>query len=115
MKLVALLLLLLVSQIYTDECTNKQNPSGESDCTSLKVSEGYFKCCYVYSKGTIMGMSSESKECLHIDQAIYDNIETYVDTVIKTSEAMGGKVDKYSIECSSKYLVLSIFSLLFLL
>ena len=115
MKLVALLLLLLVSQIYTDECTNKYNPSGESDCTSLKVSEGYFKCCYVYTKGSVLGVNQESKECEHINQAQYDNIETIVDTQIKAIEAMGGKVDKFSIECSSKYLVLSIFSLLFLL
>ena len=86
------------------------SPSKAKDCHDAEPGDGYYKCCY--SIGKLKGENKE-KGCLPIKKEEYDDIDKYIsDSKKQIGEE---KVEKLDIDCNSKYLVLSVISLLLFL
>ena len=88
--------------------------SSVSDCEKRTLPAGAYRCCYGESKVTFMGETQETKGCGPITKDQYDNIEKYMEDLKKQSEAFGAKVDKFSIDCNSNYIIISMLGLLLL-
>ena len=78
----------------------------KKNCNDAEVPSGYYKCCYaILKKG-----SEEKKACLPVKKEEYDDISKCIDDTKKAQS-----LDKLDVDCSSKYLVISILSLLLFL
>ena len=77
MKGLHIVLAIILVALYNaaEKCTDIFTPSKASECNSLKVDDGFYKCCYVYAKVTIAGVSGETKSCTEINKTTYDNIK----------------------------------------
>ena len=116
-----LLLSLLLSQIYcedddsNDYCGNEDYGSvtNEDNCHDRTLQRGIFRCCYVEAEGTHDGEKQKIKYCLGVTKEQYDEIEDFVDAM-KKNVVDGDKIDEYSIDCASNYIMISLLSLLLL-
>ena len=117
-----LLLSLLLSHIYCDDDDNSKDYCGEEEdgsvtnednCHNRNKQEGIYRCCYVEAEGTFDGKKDEGKFCVPVTQEQYDKIEDFVDAAKKDVEE-GDKMDEYSIDCASNYIMISLLSLLLL-
>ena len=108
------LAILLISYSYQSECDDKVTAENKKDCNSLKVSEGYYKCCFAHYKGKGNGEKGEYKTCQEIDQETYNRIKDYIKEEEKAAKNSGGKLT-LKIDCSSNYLLISTMSLILLL
>ena len=101
-----ILLVILLSQYEcSTECTG--TGSSKKDCNTRNLSEGEYKCCYYYWK---FG-GDEHKQCRALTRTEYENFEKY----IKTYEDIAKKADKFSFDCNSNYIIISMLWLLLLL
>ena len=104
-KLRYLILLFLISNVFSSECNMKNNPSGSKDCKDLAVEEGAQYCCFLKVK------QSGKTLCLDLSKTDYDNIE---DTISKLEDnEEDGKVDE--LDCKNDYIKFYLFSLLLLI
>ena len=111
----AFLFTILLGALAMYNCASCEGTaSSVSDCEKLDVPEGGYRCCYVDYKVTVLGVTQEKKECDSVTKEQYDNIDSYIDNSIKQVESLGGKVDKFSVDCHSIYLIGSLLSLLLL-
>ena len=79
------------------------------ECTSSKLADGIFKCCYeTYYQ---IFRSFRYSYCRPITEEQYKNISDYINT---RKAAISGCIT-YSLDCSFKYLALSIMPLILLL
>ena len=118
-----LLLSLLLSQIYCqdtpdnykDYCGYEENDSvkDEDNCHNRKLSDGFYRCCFVEYEGTFEGEKREGKYCIPVTKEIYDKIDDFADAEEKDVEP-GDKIDDYSIDCASNYIMISLLSLILL-
>ena len=117
MKGLHIVLAIILVALYNaaEKCTDIFTPSKASECNSLKVDDGFYKCCYVYTKISIAEVSRESKSCTEIDKTNYDNIKDFVKKSKEEMEKTGAKVSSFDIDCSSKYLYISLLLLMVLL
>ena len=84
-------------------------PSKRDECTSSKLADGIFKCCYeTYYQ---IFRSFRYSYCRPITEEQYKNISDYINT---RKAAISGCIT-YSLDCSFKYLALSIMPLILLL
>ena len=104
-KLRYLILLFLISNVFSSECYDKGNPSGSKDCKDLAVAEGKEYCCYLKAKSGIIG-------CFELTKAQYDNIEDTISELEKEA-GNGEKVEK--LDCKNDYIKFYLFSLLLLI
>ena len=106
-----------------DYCRKVSNPTSAKDCYEAELEEGYYKCCLmdVKTKG-----QNEEKGCYSLKKEEYDNINEFKEKMKKEAEKEGVVVEKLEIDCNttptptptpniSKYLVLSVISLLLFL
>ena len=101
-----LLIALFVYQCYSTPCNEVTNPTEKKNCNDAEVPSGYHKCClFVLEKGGV-----EQKACMPLKKEQYDDISKFIDDT-KKSEGL----DKLDVDCASKYLVISIISLLLFL
>ena len=88
-------------------CGTQVLPSNRDECTSSKLQDGIFKCCYEAYKVTIVTASF----CRPLTEAQFKDIDAY----IKERKVTIPGFTSYSLDCSSNYLTLSIISLILLL
>ena len=117
MKGLHIVLAIILVALYNaaEKCTDIFTPSKASECNSLKVDDGFYKCCYIYTKISIAEVSRESKSCTEINKTTYDNIKDFVTKSKEAMEKTGSKVSSFDVDCSSKYLYISLLSLMVLL
>ncbi len=116
-----LLLSLLLSQIYCEDDDSNDYCGDEKDgtvndediCHDRTLQRGVFRCCYVEAEGTFDGKKSKVKLCVPVTKEQYDEIEDFVDAMKKDVDE-GDKIDEYSIDCASNYIMISLLSLLLL-
>ena len=99
-----LLISLIISNIYCDSECGRDDlaPNKVEDCTSLSVDAEFYKCCFLeYSGG---------KFCTEVTKAQYDEIDEYIDEL---EDGTGD--DDVEIDCSSRYIIMSLLSLIILL
>ena len=92
------------------ECAKKDPASGVSDCENLKAGEDSNKCCYVEWKYKEDGEQKTDRYCIAITKENYDDIGDITNSIEDASKEDNTE-DELSIDCSSKYIILSIFSL----
>ena len=118
MKVFHIFLIILSASLYkaADEiyCSSSE-PTKASDCHSRKVSKTDAKCCYVNYKYYQDGDLNEGQICKEEKK---ENVDNFV-PVFKSKKgaiiAKGGSIDKFDVDCSSKYLFISLLSLMILL
>ena len=117
MKGLHIVLAIILVALYNaaEKCTDIFTPSKASECNSLKVDDGFYKCCYMHSKISIGEVLHEAKICTEINKTSYDNIKDFVAEYKKEIEKTGSKVSSFDVDCSSKYLYISLLSLMVLL
>ena len=99
----------LVSQISSRVCFDlTQAPTKASDCHDSTDKDQYYRCCYMYEKDK---SGQEVKMCVPIDEASYKEIGKAIDEQKKQYP----NVDKFQFDCNSKYVALSVLSLILLL
>ena len=115
MKLLYVLLICLLSSLSKAQDCDDTEATKFSDCENLNLKLGDYRCCYVESKYTFLGMNYDEKECVGVTKEQYDDIDSYTRSSKNLLELMG-KVEKYKVNCGSNYLFISLLlSLLFLL
>ena len=111
-KLISLVLIALIANIVNGEmlCSDYQIASKYPDlefdedfCSILVPTDGYTHCCYVEINDSPSG-------CLQLKDDQYENIKRYIDQL----EAIDSSAD-IKIDCSSKYLTISLFAVFALL
>ena len=112
-KLISLVLIALIANIINGEmlCRDYQLASqyinylefDEDFCSILVPTDGYTHCCYAEINDSPSG-------CLQIKDDVYENIGRYIDQL----EAIDSSAD-IKIDCSSKYLTISLFAVFALL
>ena len=106
---------ILLGALAMYNCTDCEGPASSlSDCKSRTLPGGAYRCCFVEAKGTYMGTTSETKACGSVTKTEYDNIEKLIEEAKKQMEAIGGKIDKYDVDCNSNYIIISMLGLLLL-
>ena len=111
MKVILIFALLSLS-VFAKDCEG--TASSFSDCESLVTEVGY-TCCYIEQKGTIEGEPVDEKYCGEVPSTIVDKLDDYIDTYKAEAKSQGATIDKYEVDCHSKYLNIAFFALLFLL
>lgn len=109
MKALYLVLIALLVSLYNcRECLDitAAAPEKAKDCNDATFNKDtYYRCCFLDSK--VKGMD-EIKMCVPLTKAQYDAIGEYIDKGKKESTV---EVEKYSLDCNSKYIALSLLSL----
>ena len=85
-----------------------------SDCEKRTLPAGDYRCCFVDSKVTVMGEVQITKECGSLIKEEYDNIDKVLEDGKKRIEEFDGKINKFSIDCNSNYIIISKLALLLL-
>ena len=88
--------------------------SSLKDCKQRDIPEGAYLCCFAEFKITVMGMTQEGQQCGSLTKEQYDNLDRYMEDTRRQIESLGGKIDKYEIDCNSNYIIISMLSLLLL-
>ena len=124
MKAFILLLFISLVSLYnslepTITCQNITNPENQTVCYDAMVEAGYFKCCYEFYNQE----SSSYLSCLPLTEENFTHIEEFK----KQRKSEIGNVNNYTLECesspvpptttpsNSKYISLSLLSLIMLL
>ena len=104
--------ILLISQLnfIKNEGCEKSNPSNEKECHNRPAGEGNYKCCYVEEEWK----GGKEISCGAVTKKEYDNIDDLIDKYEDLLEAAGYKDPDISVDCSSKYLLISLLSLILL-
>ena len=101
-----ILVIILLSQYEcATECSG--NGSSKKDCNSRDIRASDYRCCYYYYQ--LAGR--EYKECVPISKVEYDDFETFLKFYEKVKKA----ADKFSFDCSSNYIIISMLWLVLLL
>ena len=96
-------------------CANCEGPATSvSDCEKRTLPAGGYRCCFVDFKVTVMGEPQITKECGSLTKEEYDNIDKVLEDGKKRVEEFDGKIDKFSIDCNSNYIIISMLTLLLL-
>ena len=88
--------------------------SSVSDCEKRDLETGAYRCWYGEVKAYVLGQTIDKKECGPLTKEEYDNIEKYMEDGRKQIESLGGKIDKFKIDCNSNYIIISMLALLLL-
>ena len=107
-----LLIILLISLSKSLECIDKTVPNNKKDCNDRTPGEGYVKCCYVKNFYYDDGSLTNSTGCSPIDQTHYDNLAKKLKSIKGHLSANGAVIDSFVFDCSSKYLYISLLSLM---
>ena len=118
-----LLLYTILPQIFCNDNILSQNErcgkegdgtvNDEDYCYDRKLVEGEYRCCFVEFEGTFDGKKEEGKLCVPITKDQYDNIDDFIDAEKKDVDE-GEKIDDYSIDCESNYIIISFLYLIVL-
>ena len=93
------LIVLFIYQCSSKSCNEISSPSWAGDCLKAEPDKGFYKCCY----GGKIGGKDEKGYCVSLTKEQCDNIDKYI-------------IDKGDyVYCNSKYLVLSVISLILFL
>ena len=112
----AILLPLLLSHIYSKLCFNVKANS-VSECEGLELLPNDYKCCLHQAtyESDITGETVHIKECDGITESEYEDIDLTIDLLEQAFDILGDNVRDVEINCGSKYLVISLLSLVLLL
>ena len=108
MKAIYFFLIALFICLCSSKDCEKTNPTSAKDCIGGEVGKDYYKCCYQIIKYT---GKNEEKFCNAFTKEQCDDIKKY-------KEDMKNKIkdlEMIDVVCNSKYLVLSVISLLLFL
>ena len=86
-----------------------------NECKDLKLTEGYYKCCFAESITKMDNETYNYKICINITKNDYENLEEFKKKAKKMSEDSGYEVIKYEVQCSSNYIIISLLLLIQLL
>ena len=98
----------LVYQISSRNCQDATFPTKASECHDSTDKDQYYRCCYAYVK---LKSGQEAKVCVPVDEASYKDIGKTIDEQKKQYKDL----DKIQFDCNSKYVALSVLSLILLL
>ncbi len=111
MKTLAFLIsILLISNIFSSECSKKSSPSSAEDCNNLAVGSGKDKCCYIIYKYTEKSKEKEETCCYDITKAEYDDITKTKEDIEKGAELDNLRIIDF--DCKNEYIKFSILSLI---
>ena len=113
-----LLFAILASQYLSQRFCTKVAPTKAEDChNALKESDGlnFAHCCYVNYKFTLNGKTNAETLCAPATKAMYDEFSTLYDIAKKSAEELNINDLSLDVNCNSKYLVISILSMLLFL
>jgi len=98
-----LLIALIVCYIKCNDYCDGNDPSGTSVdyCTSRKVNDGDYRCCFLEFSG--------GQCCEPVTKGEYDEIDDYIDLL------ESGGLDDVDIDCGSKYIINSLLALILIL
>ena len=114
MKTLAFLIsILLISNIFSSECSKKESASSAEDCNKLAVGSGKDKCCYIKYKYTEDSKEKEETGCHDITKAEYDDIKKTMEDLEKGAELDNLKI--IDLDCKNEYIKFSILSLIALI
>ena len=112
------LALILLSYVYSGDCNREFYASEAKECHSSSFNTTkYYRCCFLNSKHKEKANEEEkeNKLCLPLPKSDYDDIDAIIKKLKEPVEKEGGVFTKFSIDCSSNYIVISILSLILLL
>jgi len=116
MNVLNTLLFIILISIYKSEICNSTNiPSQARECHSRDIIKGDYACCYVVEKYTALGNYVDKISCFSLDKDEYDNVKLLIKSLKQGVEKMGGKFEKFDIDCSAKILYISLLSLMIFL
>ena len=92
----------------------KDPANGIGECENLKAGENAYKCCYAEIKFKGDGKSETEQYCIPITKESYDDIADITDSIEDAFSELNMETE-LSIDCSSNYIIISIFSLILLL
>ncbi len=115
MKVIYALLIILLESLYKAQNCTSAKPNKASDCTNLKADNGEFRCCYRVEKYIYMDNYIDEKSCTSLSKEEFDSVNLLIKSLRQYIEKMGGKFETYDIDCSSKYLYISLILLMIFL
>ena len=113
-----LLFAILASQYLSQRFCTKVAPTKAEDChNALKESDGlnFAHCCYVNYKFTLNGKTNAETLCAPATKAMFNKFSKLYDIAKKSGEEINAQNVILHVDCDSKYLVISILSMLLFL
>ena len=108
MKAIYFFLFALFIYLCSSKDCEKINPTSAKDCNGGEIGKDYYKCCYEIVK---LKGENEIKVCKALTKEQCDDIKKYKEIIKNTTEGL----ENIDVVCNSKYLVLSVISLLLFL
>ena len=102
-KLAFIISIILISNIYSEDCDDKDNASGYKDCKDLTLVGNNKYCCFFKNSYTYNGKSTEHKGCGSLTKEEYDGIKQYIELLKAQGKAEGYEY-KIDVNCKSTYL-----------
>ena len=102
--------IILVAIFSLNECAEKEcsgTGDNKDDCNNRNLRASDYRCCYYYYEM----VGREYKECVPISKVEYDDFETFLKFYKKVKEA----ATKFSFDCISNYITVSMLWLVLLL
>ena len=86
-----------------------------AECNSRKIPKQYYRCCFAESTTKRDGETLDVKICINVTKHDYDNFDDFMKNAKKQSEDSGFEVLKYSVDCGSNYIIVSLLILTLIL
>ncbi len=99
--------------MFLTECDG--SGKNAKDCKKRTVTNSTDHCCYTTISLNIMGVKESDKGCDEITKDEYNDIKKYINEVKGVLEEYGATDIKFTVDCSSSYLILSILGLIIFL
>ena len=113
-----LLFAILASQYLSQRFCTDVNPKRAEDChNALKESEGlkFPYCCFATYQFTLQGRLYDENVCAPATKAMFNKFSKLYDIAKKSAEELNINDLSLDVNCNSKYLVISILSMLLFL
>ena len=119
--LIFLLISLYIAQYTKPYCNDLNQVNNTYTCFDANLTNPYgygqpfYKCCYVNQKYYEEGKFRNYTRCTGYSKEDYDNLDKLVKSKKGYLNSIGGIIEHYEINCSSKYLYISLLSIIIFL
>ena len=102
------------SIICGDEDDAKYSFNSVNECKQLELDRGDYICCFVEMTVSLDGRKESAKTCDGLTKAEYDELDDYIDYSEETYEGFGFDDVDIDVDCTSKYIIIPLLSLIML-
>jgi len=119
--LIFLLISLFIAQYTKPYCNDLRQVNNPYACFDANLSypysygQSYYKCCYVNQKYYEQDDFVNISRCTGYSKEDYDRLDKLVKSKKGYLNSIGGIIEHYEVNCSSKYLYISLLSLIIFL